>query len=152
MSYPYLIPGEVSLRSRYSDSRPHSPFLKIVVAVWLLAGVALIVWKITLHSSEPSTVTVQPVPVPPVTAITSEDFVHHMEIITDKVTGTIVRLNRVQDQITYSLPAVERNRLWLEKQKLQTALATTQAAHRDLEEARQNTNLILNSLKEHLLK
>ena len=86
-------------------------------------------------------------------AISNEDLLHHMDTVTEKLTEAATNIRRAQDQVARTLPSVERNYLLVEKRRLESVLGMTEAVRRDLEQGRQEAELIRNSLKkEHALK
>jgi hypothetical protein len=157
-NYPYLIPGEGPGPNPYQPlpRPPRSSLLKVVIAVWLLAGAGFVTWKLGFATSKPAATTpvIEPSPtaISPI-AISAEDLLHHTDAVNRKLTEATARLRRAEDQISRTLPSMDRNYLLVERQQLQNALSATEAARRDLEQAREDTNLILNSLKkEHELE
>ncbi|HZP17924.1 MAG TPA: hypothetical protein VFB00_08170, partial [Terriglobales bacterium] len=88
---------------------------------------------------------------PPANAATgsaiSDDLLVHMEGVGVKLVTASANLHRAENQVSRSLPGVERNYLLVEKQRLESALASAEAARRDLEQTRQEFDLILNSMK-----
>ena len=148
MRQPYLISGDSASSFQPVPTRPRSQIVRILVFVWLLAGLGYGLWKFgvgrdrTTETPVPSTKDV-------VTAISTEDLLHHMAAVNAKLNDAAARLRRSEDQIDRSLPGIDRDYLFVEKQHLQNSLAATEAARRDLEQARQDSDLILNFLKEH---
>jgi len=155
VSQPYLISGQGGAPNTYqSPAQRSSPMLKILLAAWLLGGISFAAWKITTGSGK-TTKPVAPVgaQAPVVTAISTEDLLHHMEQVNAQLSQAAARLRRAEELTARTIPSLERNYLLVEKQHLETALAVTEAARRDLEQGRQDADLILNSLKkEHELK
>lgn len=148
MNRPYLIPGEAPVSSPYvsgSDRSRRSPLMTAVIVVWLLAGLGFFVWKIGFAKTAdiPASVTA-----PSIRAGGTQDLAHHMEAVSAKIMEAETRLRRAEDLVSRTLPAVTRNFLFVEKQHLQTALAANEGARRNIEEARQEVDLILNSIKE----
>jgi len=124
--------------------------VRALVLLWLLAGAGFGVWKFGT-SRIPTEITAPPAKTA-MAAISLEDLLHHMDAVIANLSEATVRLRRSEDQISRSLPGIDRNYLFVEKQHLQNALAANEAARRDLEQARQDSELILNSLKEHETK
>lgn len=144
---PYLISGESAgsfqpVRAGKSSSR----LVRTLVLIWLLGGLGFAVWKFGV--SKRATEAAAPAATAATTALSTEDLLHHMDGVNTKISEAVSRLRRADDQIFRSLPAIDRNYLFVEKQHLQHALAANEAARRDLEQARQDSDLILNSLKE----
>lgn len=150
MNRPYLIPGEAPVGSPYmtaatSGSSRRSPLVTAVVVVWLLAGLGFLVWKLGLATTADI-----PVPVAGLSIIPrgTQDLAHHIDAVSAKITEAETKLRRAEDLVSRTLPAITRNFLFVEKQHLQSAVAANAAARRNIEEARQEVDLILNSIKE----
>ena len=151
MPQPYLISGESAgsfqpVRAAKSSSQ----FVRTLVLMWLLGGIGFGIWKFGMSKRPLDAATKSPNAA--MTAISAEDLLHHMEGVNTKVSEAAARIRRADDQISRSLPTIDRNYLFVEKQRLRNALAANEAARRDLEQARQDSDLILNSLKEHETK
>jgi hypothetical protein len=69
-----------------------------------------------------------------VTAVSTEDLLHHMDVVNVKLLAATARLSRAEAEILKTLPIIERNYLLVEQQHLENALAATEAARHDLEE------------------
>ncbi len=150
MKSPYLIGGNVQDPASYQPppSRSGSPrFLKLFLALWLIAGLGIAVWRIGPARSQPAELASAP-PKTSAVAIGSDDLMHHVADVSAKVDASATRLHRAEDQISRTLPALDRNYLPLERQRLETALSSTESARRDLEQTRQELDLIFSSLKE----
>jgi len=158
---PVLLPGRdfgpASLQAPTSI-RPVR-WLRVLIVVWLMAGLVFLIWKL---SPGLAVLPAAPTPLagslaerqqPPVTAISTEDLLHHMDEVNAKLQRAVERVRRAQEQINRALPSVQRNYLLVEKQYLDRALTNSEAARLDLEESRQEFELVLNSLrKEHQLQ
>jgi hypothetical protein len=88
----------------------------------------------------------------PITAGSAEDLVHHVDAVMEKTAIAGANLHRAEDQVNRALPGVARNDLLVEKRRLENSLAAIQAARRNLEQNREDLELISNSLKEHTTK
>ena len=143
---PYLISGNRSAPATYQSRRPFSGALKILVGLWLLSGVGFLVWKLVAGSAKPGEKVASPAASMRVAAVDTEDLRHHVYKVNDNLDNATVRLKRVEALILQAIPHVERNYLLVETQRLENALAATEAARRDLEQGREETNLVLNNL------
>jgi hypothetical protein len=155
MNQPFLLPGDSStsgVHNQLSRSSGFSKWLRAFVLVWLLGGVALLAIRLQPVKTKPSEATAVPVRNAR-TAISLEDLLHHMEATSRVLDTAAQKVRRLQDQIDRALPSMERNYLLVEKHRLESAVAISESARRDLEECRQQFDLILNSLKkEHELE
>lgn len=144
MNQPFLLPGSAS-PTPFQPSGRTTPFplLKIVLALWIVAGLALLGWKMTVRSSksQPQTSSIP-------TALNLEDLEHHIDALNNNVNDATGQLRRVEVQIAHAIPGVERNYLSVEKRALENALSALAIARRDLEQSREHGNLIANSIKE----
>jgi len=70
-----------------------------------------------------------------------------MEAVDARLTEATQRIRRAEDQIAITLPGIERNYLLVEKRYLQAAAGSAETARRDLEESRQDFDLVMNSLR-----
>ncbi len=152
MNQPYLISGSTPDPASYPP-RPRSfgpaRLIKLVITVWVLAGVGYLIFRLqTRPSAAPASV----ISAEPVTAMSTEDLAHHMEAVYGRIADATTRLQHAEGLINRTLPSVERNYLLVDKKHLETALAAAEAARHDLEQSRQDADLILNSLKEKELK
>jgi hypothetical protein len=159
MNTPFLISGPASPQNPYQPSPRQPRLFKILIIAWLLAGLAFLIWKLgPAFAVAPAASTPPPGSLglrqkPLLTAISTEDLLHHMDEVNTRLQRAVERVRRTQEQISRTLPAIERNYLLVEKQHLDTALTNSEAARRELEESRQEVELVLNSLrKEHQLK
>ena len=152
MRQPHLIAGESGGSFQPAPVRTRSSqMVRILVFAWLLAGLGFALWKFGVSRDKPIEIPA-PTPKAAVTVISGEDLLHHASAVNANLNQAAARLRRSEDQISRSIPGIDRNYLFVEKQHLQNALAATEAARRDLEQARQDSDLILNSLKEHETK
>jgi len=152
MNQPSLLPGSSFGPSPAQVPPSASPagWFRVLLTIWLLAGLALLVWKLGSSVPNPgasSSKTAAELRRPPVTAISIEDLLHHLDTGNSKLLGATERIRRAQVQITRTLPSIERNYLLVEKQRLDAALADSEIARRGLEESRQEFELVLNSLR-----
>jgi hypothetical protein len=151
MSQPYLISGQGVAPNPFQSQARSFGLLKTLIVVWLLAGAGFLIWKLVPASAKPAEKT--QAAAGSVTAISTEDLLHHMDLVEDRLQDATGRLKRAEAHILQSIPSVQRNYLLVEKQHLENALAAIEAARRDLEQGREDTTLIHNSLKkEHELK
>jgi len=150
MNRPYLIPGNGQGPASYQPPpiRSGSPrFLKVFLTFWLIVGLGIATWRIGSTHAKPAE-TAAALPKVLAVAIGSEDLIHHVAAVSAKVDASVTRLHRAEDQISRTLPALDRNYLPLERQRLENALSSAESARRDLEQTRQELDLILSSLKE----
>ena len=151
---PLLIPGEAFPSQLSTQARPSSGLprlLRVFVALWFLAGLGYFAFFLHSHSGKPAQAATLDPRQP--TAISTEDLIHHMDLANTKLSDASARILRAEDQVQRALPGVERTYLLVEQQHLKNAYALTEAGRRDVEQARQEFDLILNSLrKEHELK
>src|ERR1700680_1289980 len=155
MREPFLIPGR-TLGETPSSQLPAAPrgsrLLRFFFVIWLLAGIGFLGVKMQSGRSKPVENTVQPKH-QTLTAISTEDLLHHMDNVNVRLANAAAKIRRAEDQIARALPSVERNYLLVEKRQLENAMDISEAGRRDLEQSRQDCELILNSLrKEHELK
>ena len=132
-------------------SQARSPvLLRIVIVMWLLGGLAFLAARLTGNkhqAAEASPHTEQLI-----TAGSAEDLLHHVDAVMEKTALAGAYLHRAEDQVSRALPGVTRNELLVEKRRLENSLAAIEAARRDLEQNREDLELISNSLKEHTSK
>jgi hypothetical protein len=143
------------------DASPATPFappsrpsrlLRTFVVVWVLAGLVFMAIKLMPSNRGPADIAARSSE-PAVTAISTEDLVHHVDLVTGKLTEAAANIRRAQDQVARTLPSLDRNYMLVEKRRMESAAAIIEAVHRDLEQSRQEADLISNSLKkEHELK
>lgn len=150
MNEPYLIPGSGFTPHPTSRLRPRSgsKLLGVVIAIWLLGGVAVVIYHWLPSASSPTERT-------PGNAILpgdAADLFHHASAISENLTTATTKLRRGQNQIGQTIQALDREFLPAEKRRLDLALASLEAARRDVEQSRQDLELILTSLKEHQLQ
>jgi hypothetical protein len=130
-----------------------SRFIRILLVVWLVAGLGFVGYKSQPTKSKPveaATLPVSPPVPPPVLAISTEDVLGRMTTAEAKITAATASLRRAEDQMARVVPSLERNYLWVEKNRLETAMTLTEAARREAEESRWEFDLLLNLLrKEH---
>jgi hypothetical protein len=143
--------GAAPLPQRSPTAR--SPqLIRIVLVVWLIAGLGFLVYKLQSTKSKPVETATVP-PSPPGATISTEDVLQRMTAAEARITAATANLRRAQDQMARLLPSLERNYLWVEKNRLETAVTMTETARRDAEESRWELDFLLNSLrKEHDLK
>jgi len=72
-----------------------------------------------------------------------------METANAKLVTADAVLRRAEDQISRTAATLDRNYLYVEKRRLDNAVSTSAEARSSLQQARQEVNLILNSIKEH---
>ena len=135
------------------SSRP-TKWLRIVIIIWLVAGLVFLIWKLqpNIKPAAPPAGSLEQSQRPQVTAVSTDDLLHHMDDVNAKLQKAAERVRQVEEQISRTLPSVERNYLLVEKQHLNTALAISEAARRELEESRQEFELVLNSLRKEQLQ
>jgi len=150
MSEPHLISGpSLGPTPFITQTRPQprsARLLRIFVFLWLLCGLAYLAFWLTGNKHQ----TTGPAPHTehPITAGSAEDLLHHVDAVMEKVAAAAANLHRAEDHVSRALPGVVRNDLLVEKRRLENSLAAIEAARRDLEQNRQDLELISNSLKE----
>jgi hypothetical protein len=147
MNEPLLLPGD-GVGSTPSSSQfrnGSSGLLRVVVAVWLLTGLAFLGVKFLSGKRDPAPVVAATGA--SATAISSEDLLDHLQALDTTLAAASARMRRAEDQIQRTVPVIERNYLLVEKQHLESAIALTDAARLDLEQGRKTAALVLNSLK-----
>jgi hypothetical protein len=142
-----MLPGEYQLAELPPRRSPR--MVRFLVMAWLLGGLAFLIWKLGVGTREPPPTNA--VSHPPITAISSQDLVHHVNAVNERLANAGAKLRKAQEQLERTLPSVERNDLLVEKQHLENAITMTKAARLDLEQGREDTDLILNSLKKEQL-
>jgi hypothetical protein len=148
-----LISGPSFGPSPFTPTRPQarSPrLLPIVIVMWLLGGLGFL--AVRLAGNKHQTVEASPHTEQPITAGSAEDLLHHVDAVMEKTAVAGADLHRAEDQVSRALPGVTRNGLLVEKRRLENSLAAIEAARRDLEQNREDLELISNSLKEHTSK
>jgi hypothetical protein len=158
----FLLPGRDFGPAPVAPPPSVRPFrwMRVLIVLWLLVGLVFLIWKLQPESAVPQAALITPKPgsqsagqQPLVTAISTEDLLRHMDEVNVNLQRASERIRRAQEQINRTLPSIERNYLLVEKQHLDTALAISEAARHELEESRQEFELVLNSLrKEHQLQ
>ena len=133
------------------SSRP-TKWLRIVIIIWLVAGLVFVIWRLQpdIRPAAPPAASLGQSQRLPVTAISTEDLLQHMDDVKAKLEKAGERIRRAEEQISRTLPSIERNYLPVEKQHLNAALANSEIARHDLEECRQEFELVLNSLRKEL--
>jgi hypothetical protein len=148
-----LLPGTLGaapLPSQVSPPMRSSRFIRMALAVWLIADLGFLVYKAQVTKTKPVEAQATLPTSPPVATISTDDVLQRMSTAEGKIAVATANLRRAQDQMTRLLPSLERNYLWVEKNRLETTLTMTEAARRDAEEARWELDFLLNSLrKEH---
>jgi hypothetical protein len=126
--------------------------LRIVVMVWLVGGLVFFLIRFASGRRVSGQVLPQQATTA-LTAISTEDLLHHMESVNKELAAAAAKLHRAEDHISLAIPSIKRNYLLVEKGHLESAAATTEAARRELEQSRQEFEVVLNSLKkEHQLQ
>ena len=147
MRQPYLISGE-SGPNFQPVPQPRQPrFFRALVVIWLLGGLSFALWKFSGKPASEAVKTVPPTSPLPVT-IGSDDLRHHMEATNAKLVAADAVLRRAEDQISKAAATLDQNYLLVEKRRLDSAVSTTAEARRSIQQARQEVDLILNSIKE----
>ena len=147
MNEPLLLPGD-GLGSAPSPNqfRPGSSgLLRVVIAVWLMAGLAFLGVKLLSGKHDPAPVVAAKSMAS--TAISGEDLLNHLQGLDTTLAAASARMRRAEDQIQRTIPVIEGNYLLVEKQRLESAIALTDAARLDLEQGRRAADLVSNSLK-----
>ena len=152
MRHVPLLPGEgySPLAGSALPGRPLLRLLRLVLAVWLVAGLGYLGWRAV--SKEPARAPVPAstnVPPPatsnrPVTPVMPDDLPRHLETLSVKLAEAAPAIRQVEEQIGRALPAVRRNYLVSEKRRLEAALAAAETARRDLEQARAEADFVNN--------
>jgi len=145
MRQPYLISGDSGPVFQPAPQTRPSRFLRVLVVVWLLGGLSFALWRFVSTKSPDAEKNVPP----PQLAVGSDDLLHHMETANAKLVTADAVLRRAEDQISRTAAALDRNYLYVEKRRLDNAVSTSAEARSSLQQARQEVNLILNSIKEH---
>src|SRR5437870_4970018 len=113
MRQPYLIPGESGGSFQSVPTKQHpSQIVRILAVVWLLAGIGFALWKFAASKDRPTPITPPPATAR-VTAISTEDLLHHADAVSTSLNEAAARLRRSEDQITRSVPGIERNYLFV---------------------------------------
>lgn len=151
MKDPILLPGGGF--SSYVAPRVPPPrssrWLRLLIIGWLLVGFGFFLVKAVPGGRQPDQPAIVPAK-PPAQAINNEDVLFHMEVINERFQDAAQKIRRAEDQIARTLPAIDRNYLLVERQHLNSAVALTETARRDLEQGRQQADLVVNSIqKEH---
>ena len=151
MPQPYLIAADPTA-SPYQRPLSGRGFpVKTIIVLWLLAGAGFLTWK--LGFSSPKTLPAKGAPITetniPKLAIGTDDLIHHLETVNDRLTDAESRLRRAEERVAKTLPSMDRNYLYVERQELHNALAASGAARQDIEMAREQSDLILKSIKEY---
>jgi hypothetical protein len=147
MKQPFLIPGEGFNASPFPQPpRPaRSPrFVRVLVSVWVLGALVFLAIKLLPARPEPLPV---PKAAPETTAISMEDLLRHMDVVNRKLAESAAKIRRVEDQIDRTVPSLDRNYLLVESQRLKNSAAIAEGARRDLEDIREEFQLVLNSLR-----
>ncbi len=131
---------------QFPVDRGPSRFLRAFVLVWLVGGMGFLAVRFGLGRHSSSNPSPQPIQAP-ITAISTEDLVHHVDSVNDKVAHSAANLRRAQDQLVRTLPSLDRNYMLTERRRLENALAITESIRRELEQSRDEIELIDNSLK-----
>src|SRR5437016_5418267 len=110
MNHPYLIPGAGPGPSPYQAgpgrSRP-TPGMKAIMILWALAVVGLLIWKLEFSQARPVE-TVKTTSIPTI-ALSADDLLNHVNDVAVTLDKTTPKLHRAQDQITRTLPTMDRN-------------------------------------------
>lgn len=148
MRTPQLIPGEgynpSPLRQSPQPARS-SYFVRVLVTVWVLGGLAFFAIKLLPSKHEPAS---PPAPqAAPVSAISTEDLLRHMDAVNRRLAESAAKIRRAEDQIDRTVPALDSNYLPVESKRLKSVAATVESARRDLEDGREEFQVVLNSLR-----
>jgi hypothetical protein len=68
-------------------------------------------------------------------------------VVNRKLAESAAKIRRVEDQIDRTVPSLDRNYLLVESQRLKNSAAIAEGARRDLEDIREEFQLVLNSLR-----
>lgn len=150
MRPPVLISGGGSNPTPFGQpSRPPRPggFVGVLAIVWVLGGLIFLVMKFLPVKSEPAPPPAAVGSKPAVTAISNEDLLRHMDAVSRKLAESAAKIRRAEAEIDRTVPALDRNYLPLESQRLKSAAAATESARRDLEDSREEFQVVLNSLR-----
>jgi hypothetical protein len=147
MKQSFLIPGEGFGPSPFPQ--PPQPvrstrLFRFLLSVWVVAGLTFVVIKL-LPGKRESAPAAQATPAP--TAISTEDLLRHMEAVNRRLAESAAKIRQAEDQIDRAIPALDRNYLPIEAQRLKHAAAVAEGARRDLEDGREEFQLVLNSLR-----
>ena len=145
MRQPYLISGEGGPVFQPAPQPRPPRFLRAIMVAWLAGGLLFVLWRFA--GTKPSDAG-KDTP-PPQLAIGSDDLLHHMETANAKLVTADAALRRAEDQISRTAATLDRNYLFVEKRRLDNAVSTSAEGRSSLQQARQEVDLILNSIKEH---
>ena len=148
-----LIPGGTlaSAPSPRSSEPPRLRGLGFVIVLWLLAGVAFLIYKVGAAKTQPAEATTKTAPTR-VNGLGIDDLAYHMNDAEAKITDATAKIRRADAHIERTMPGLDRNFLLVEKQHIQNARALDEAARQDLEEAHRELDLILSSLRKDNLQ
>lgn len=150
MRPPVLISGSGSNPTPFSQpSRPTRPggFIRVLVIVWVLGGLIFLAVKLLPIKSDPVPPPAVPAAKSAVTAISNEDLLRHMEAVNRKLGESAAKIRRAEAEIDRTVPALDRNYLPVESQRLKSAATAAESARRDLEDSREEFQLVLNSIR-----
>src|SRR5689334_21773944 len=106
---PFLLPGEDCSGPVTSVARPRSsPLLRIVVMVWLVGGLVFFLIRFASGRRVSGQVLPQQATTA-LTAISTEDLLHHMEGVNKELAAAAVKLHRVEDHISLAIPSIKRS-------------------------------------------
>ena len=149
---PPLLPGYQPLRTISQRPYPRpSPvgFIGVLLVIVVLSGGAWYVVKtrtfVPAKNDQREAVTSSPGTLP---ASIAEDLLRHLDsALTDDLKAT-EQLKRSQDWVERVVPSLEQQYMGVEKRRLEAAQAASDSAHRDLEQAREELEIIKNLLIE----
>src|SRR5438105_4426607 len=128
LSGPSFGPSPLAAQQPSRSSR----LLAVILVCWLLAGGAFVAIRLTDGERQPT----RAAQTQKHLASGDEDLIRHLGTVMEKTAAAGANLRRATVSISRALPIVEQNKLLVEKRRLETALAVTEAARNDLETSR----------------
>ncbi len=123
-----------------------SKLLRIVIACWLLGGLAFLVFKLIGAKADSSPTTV---PSPTAPTASSDDLIRHLETLDRRLADAAAKIHRAEDMIDRTVPALDQNYLLIESKRLKTAAAVADDARRNLEQSREELETMLSATRKY---
>jgi hypothetical protein len=145
MRQPYLLSGDHVFGLDPASKPRRMTLLRVFVVLWLLGGMTFLLSKLWDNRKEAETRSDANNPV----AAPTDDLVHHLEVVNSDLQSAISALHQMDGQISRTVESFDREFMLVERRRLASALTTSAAARRRLEQARQEIDLVVNLKKEN---